>query len=134
MATPCTSGRLKTSSIFWICCDDSESGRLISTSAPNSWAPSLIPFSTAFHQSEVPLVMNISRGPELPEEDFPAAAGSMLPDPARLGAQLPPQPARNKVASKRNVRRAPGRSCMSSRLCLPRLFFRIPNEVAYHNR
>src|ERR1700722_4084743 len=97
IATPWTSGRLKTSSIRWICCAGSGSGRRISTWAPNSRPASFIPCSTAFHQSELPLVMKIKRGSEPPDE-AELAAGAV---PAAPSPEPPPQPIVAKKLKKR---------------------------------
>jgi hypothetical protein len=89
-ATPWTSERARASRSFstwpwsWLLF------RFSSTSQPNSLAPSSIPFSTAFHQSELPLVTNRSLG--VPWDGFAPegpADGATAPE----WSAVSPQPA-----------------------------------------
>ena len=90
-ATPLTSGRLSASSSRRIWPSGWPSLRRSSTWAPNFSPPSFIPFSTAFHQSELLLVMNIEARPG------PGRASAVGAAPAEPGeapvVPAPPQPA-----------------------------------------
>ena len=84
-ATPFTSGRPAASSRSLICPSGCPSLRFISAVTPNFEAPSFIPVSTAFHQSELLLVMNSTTGFDA---DPPAELAGMT-----IGVDRPMQPA-----------------------------------------